>query len=363
MTSLFWLSLRNLARQKWLALILAMSISIPLMSYLVLNAVESEMNRRYNHLSQAFLVVEQGGSFGEFYGSRLPGSTADLLRARGASFVETEIRTITGTTAQDALLLRGVTLQTYRVTEPFQLKAGRALEVGGPPRRVMVGERLAQDRSVAPGAFLSLRGREFEVQAVFSTGTYSDYEAWIALEDAQQLLGWEQDVSIFIIPAGESLRAGDVLPGGMQVVRKGEGGTNLVAEFRQLFELLTLIALTLGIAAAVNLAIALWRLAWQQRRELAILQSVGFSRRSLAVYLGGQGAAVTLAGFVLGVGEGGLVTAFTRLQSTGIAIQPGLDGQTIGLCFAYALAVLLLSTAAPVAWLARLNLAGLLRAE
>lgn len=363
MAALLWLSLRNLARQKWLALILALSISIPLMSYLVLNAIQSEMNRRYNHLSQAFLVVEQGGSFGEFYGSRLPMQTGQLLRARGASLVEPEIRTITGTSGQDAILLRGIPLETYRTVESFQLTAGRALAAGDPPRSVMVGERLAQERGVYPGTVLSIRGRDFQVQALFSTGTYSDYEAWISLSDAQQLLGWEEDVSIFVIPAGETLQAGDLLPDGMTVIRKGEGGTNLIAEFRQLFDLLHLLAITLGVAAAANLAIALWRLAWQQRRDLAILQSVGFSRRSLALYLGGQSAAVTLGGFVLGVGEGALFTAYTRLQSTGISVQPSLDAATILLCLGYALAVYLLSTFAPVAWLARLNLAGLLRAE
>ena len=360
---LLWLSLRNLARQKWLALILPLSISIPLMSYLVLTAARSELSRRYEGLSQAWLVVQQGGSMGEFYGSRLPQATADLLRARGASLVNAEIRTVTGTTPQDMVLLRGVTPNLYALAEPFTLLAGRPLASGDPPRRVMVGQRLAQERGAAPGGSLLIRGRAFEVQAVFATGTYCDYEAWIALADAQELLGWEGEVSIFLVPAGEGLRAGERLPGGVAVAPKGESGTNLVAEFGQFFGFLELIAVILGIAAAVNLGNLLWRMAWQQRRELAILKAVGFTRGALALYLGGQGAAVSLAGYLLGVGEGGLVLAFTRLQTAGIALQPSLEAGTLLACAGYALGVLALSTALPAAWLMRLNLANLLRDE
>ncbi len=363
MLSLIWLSLRNLARQKWLAVILALSVSIPLMCFLVLNGARSELNRRYDHLSQTFLVVEQGGSMGEFYGSRLPQTTEALLKVHGASLVEPEIRTATGTTPEDVILLRGISLEYYQQVEPFQVTAGRPLEPGDPARRVMVGERLAEGRGAFPGSVFLIRGREYQVQCIFSTGTYSDYEAWIALDDAQELLGWDQEVSIFIIPAHESLQAGDVLPGGIAVAQKGESGTNLVAEFRQFFELLGLIAITLGISAAVNLAISLWRLAWRQRRELAILQVVGFTRRSLALYLGGQGAAVTLVGFVMGVVEGVLVAAFTQLQTAWVAIQPSLDASTILLSMEYTLGVLVLSTVLPVVWLSRLNLANLLQSE
>ena len=363
MASLFWLSLRNLGRQPFLSLILALSVSIPLMSYLVLNGTRSELNQRYDHLSQTFLVVEQGGSMGEFYGSRLPQTTESLLKARGASLVEPEIRTVTGATPEDVILLRGITLDTYQQVEPFQVTAGKSLEPGDPHRRVMVGERLAQERDAYLGGVLFIRGREFQVQCVFSTGTYSDFEAWIALGDAQELLGWDNEVSIFIIPSHESLQAGDILPGGIAVAQKGESGTNLVAEFRQFFELLGLIAATLGISAAVNLTIALWRLAWRQRRELAILQAVGFTRRSLVLYLGGQGAVVTLAGFLMGVLEGALLTAFTRLQTAGIAIHPSLNGTTILLSMEYALVVMVLSTVLPIVWLSRLNLATMIRFE
>ena len=67
--------------------------------------------------------------------------------------------------------------------------------------------------------------------------------------------------------------------------------------------------------------------------------------------------------FLFGVGEGVVVNAFTHLHTSGITINPSLDLRTILLCLVYALGVLLVSTALPVGWLARLNLVELLRAE
>lgn len=357
------LCLRHLRLHKGLVLILSLSVSIPLMCYLVLNGAVKEITARYGDLSQAFLVVEEAGSTGEFFGSRLPAQTAASLLAGGASLVVPEIRTVTGTKPEDMLLLRGVTLEAYLDIEPIRLLAGRPLEPNNQPRRVMVGERLARDRGAYPGSVLSIRGRDFEVQAVFSTGTYSDYEAWISLQDAQQLLGWSDEVSIFIIPAGEMLKAGDLLPGGAVVIQKGESGTNLVAEFRDLFNVLEWLAVLVGLSSAVTLANTLWRMAWQQRRQLAVLQAVGFKRRSLMLYLVGQGVFIVVLGFALGLVESVLVSHFSRIQTTGMAFRPSIDGRSILLSMAFALGVLVLSTALPVAWLARLNLAGLLRSE
>jgi len=359
---LLWVALRNLLRHQWLGAVLALSISIPLMAFLVLNAMQADLNRRFDHLSQTFLVVQQGGATGEFHGSRLPLELSQVLRALGASQVVPEIRTVTGTRVEDMVLLRGITLENYQQIDRFQLLAGRPLQPGDPPRRVMLGTNLAQKRQVATGETILLRGREFEVQAVFSTGTFSDYQAWISLSDAQQLLGWE-DVSIYIIPAGESLRPGDTLPDGVVVTQMGESGVNLVSEFRQFFEIFGLLSVVLGISAAVNLGVALWRMAWQARREFAILQAVGFTRRALALYLGVQGAAITLLGFGFGVLEAWLVMRYAHLNNAWITIQPELDIGIIILALLYALGVLVTSTILPVGWLARLNLVTLMRAE
>jgi ABC-type antimicrobial peptide transport system permease subunit len=90
---------------------------------------------------------------------------------------------------------------------------------------------------------------------------------------------------------------------------------------------------------------------------------VGFTRRALALYLGLQGAAITLLGFVFGVLEAWGVTNFSHLNNAWITIKPTLDARILGLALLYTLGVLVTSTILPVGWLARLNLVELMRAE
>ena len=73
---------------------------------------------------------------------------------------------------------------------------------------------------------------------------------------------------------------------------------------------------------AVALASLLWRLAWLQRRELAILRSIGFKKGSLAGYLFVQGSVITLVGFSLGaLGAVGL-GELSAIKTAGI-LDPG----------------------------------------
>lgn len=353
----------DLLHQRRLGLVLALSISVSLMGYLLLNGYQTDLNNRYNWVQPTYLIAQQSGTTGEFYGSRLKPSLAADLSERGASRVVPEIRTVTGTTMDNAVLLRGIVPDRYEQIEPYRILSGRPLRSDDLPRLAMVGVKLAQERDALPGGTIEVRGRTFGVVAVFETGIYSDYEVWMSLRDAQELLGWGDEVSIFVIPAGEQLQPGDTLPGRVSISQKGENGTNLVKEFQPLFSLLNLIAVTLGIAAAIALANSLWRMAWLRRRELAILQSIGFSKWALVFYLAVQGSGVTALGYLLGLLEAVVVGALISLRTAGVAIHAVYDWRTLWVSAGYALGILLLSTVLPAIWLARLNLAELLRAE
>jgi ABC-type lipoprotein release transport system permease subunit len=247
--------------------------------------------------------------------------------------------------------------------EEYKMVAGRPLLPGDPPRLAMIGSRLAEGRSLMPGDFISIRGRDFQVTGIFDVATYVANEAWISLEEAQALLGWGTDVSVFVIPDGETYREGDTLPGGITIVRKGESGATLLAEWKPLFRLLNLVIGALGVAAAVALASILWRLAWLQKHELAILRSIGFGKRSLAAYLFAQGGVITLLGFLLGgLGAWGL-GEWMEIATAGISIQAVFDDQVILISLVFAACMAVTGTAVPAWWLNRLNLAVLLRSE
>ena len=146
-------------------------------------------------------------------------------------------------------------------------------------------------------------------------------------------------------------------------MRKGDSGATLIAEWEPFFMLLTHITGALGLAAAVALASILWRLAWLQRRELAILRSIGFKKGSLAGYLLVQGIVITLVGFLLGaLGAVGL-GKLSAIKTAGISIQAVFDSRVILTSFIFAVLISLAGSSLPALWLNRLNLSMLLRTE
>jgi putative ABC transport system permease protein len=290
-------------------------------------------------------------------------SVGDDLRAAQVSLVVPEIHTVVGTTTENAVLLRGIPLDTYALVEEYKMVTGRPLIEGDVPRLAMIGARLAEERNLLPGDIMQIRGRDFQVVGIFDIGTYASNEVWVSLEDAQTLLGWGTDVSVYVIPNGEVYKEGDSLPGGISVVRKGDSGAVLLAEWDPFLRLLTHITTALGVAAAVALASILWRLAWLQRRELAILRSIGFGKGSLAGYLFVQGSMITLLGFLFG-GLGALgLGRLTEIKTAGISIQAVFDIKVVLASLVFAACISVAGTSVPAWWLNRFNLSALLRAE
>ena len=119
-----------------------------------------------------------------------------------------EIHTIVGTSLENAVLLKGVDLDHYAELDSFVVLAGRELRPGDSPRQAMIGSRLAERLGAGPGDTIRLRGRPFEVIGVFETGSYTENEAWVPLAGAQELLGWGQDVSLYVVAGRWPLDAG-----------------------------------------------------------------------------------------------------------------------------------------------------------
>jgi ABC-type lipoprotein release transport system permease subunit len=357
------IGLEVLRKHPRLTILMALAVAVPVLVTLELQGYQASLQVLYEETDNTFLIVQTSGSMGEFYGSRLPASLQDELLAAGASLVIPEIHTIVGTTQADAILLRGIPLADYSIVERFQMLEGRPIQPGDASRLAMIGMRLAEERNLASGDNITIRGRIFTVIGVFQADTYAGNEAWISLEDAQALLGWNDDVSVYLIPAGERFQPGDHLSGGVSIVPRGDSGAVLIAEWQPFFRLLDLVVQAMGLSVAVSLASILWRLAWLQRRELAILRSLGFGTSSLSGYLLGQGAAITLLGVLLGWLGALALGAFTRLETAGIALQPVLGVSALLYSLALALGIALFGSIIPIFWLSRFNLSALLRAE
>jgi len=357
------LGLNELRRHAKLTLVTALLLSVSALAAFILVGYREALARAFASSQRPDLVVQESNSQGEFLGSRLPAEVGQRLLAIGLTQVVPEVHAVVGTSSENAILLRGVDISQYRQIETFDLIEGAALESEMPVRSAMIGSLLAQRFGAAPGQTLRIRGRDFSVVGVFETGTYADNEAWVSLADAQALLVWGSDVSVFIVPDEGILREGETLSAGIVVARRGESGRQMSAHLTPLLDLFRMISQALGVAAALALTNVLWRLAWIRRRELAILRSVGFQQWSLIGYLAVQSAAITTLGAAGGALGTLALTPVLRLAGSGLQMEPVFTPRTIAAGLAAVGAVMIAGTILPAVWVGRMNLARLLRVE
>lgn len=337
--------------------------------YFTISSFQRGLEFDFNTILQPYLIVEEQDGLGEIYGSRIKSSTGIMLEKMGLDPVIPEIHQIVGTKVENAVLLRGISLPYYRQVIPFTILEGRYLQPGDAPRQAMVGYRLAETKKIKIGESIMLRGRSFSVVGIFKIGTYEDNEAWISLIDAQDLLGFGEDVSLYIVPDNGILMEGQLLEGGLAVVRRGANvrfmGINQGGSLIRVFDL---VARTMGIAAAVALMNILWRLAWMRRYQLAVLYTLGFGRPALIQYLLTQAAWIVSAGMLLSLLFTTIITRlFTsnllRVNLVGLTIMPRLEWHTLLTAFIWGVIVTASSIILPAVWLSRRNLAELLHAE
>ena len=357
------LGLHDLLAHRKLVLIMSLSVAIAFGMLAILEVYRTGISDKYTELSPDFLMIHEDQGLGEFYGSRLPGTLRQSLIDMGISMVVPEIHSLTGTSAVNAILIRGIDLEQYSRLEGFSILSGRRLEPGDPARSAMIGWRLAKSRDLKVDELITLRGRDFKIVGVFKNGTYMDNQAWISLDDAQTLLGWEQDVSVYIISDDGILHEGELLPGGISVSRKGDSLKYVAAQFQPILDLLHIVADVLGFATALALTNILWRLALRRRAEMAILRTVGFPTSTLIGYLLAQAGGIALLGSLLGGSFTFLFLTVVKLAVPSFTIVPRLEPQTALSGLIWVCVLTLMGTVLPAWWISHINLAQLLRSE
>ena len=357
------IGLKDLLNHRRLAMVMTLSIAFAFAMLAILEVYRTGVSDKYTETAPDLLLVHESQSLGEFYGSRLSSRVGEELEGMGIRMVIPEIRALAGSSARNAILLRGVDLDQFTRLERFSILSGRGLLPGEAPRQTMIGWRLARSRNLDVGQAIALRGRNFNIVGIFKNGTYMDNQAWIALADAQSLLGWGQDVSIYIIPDEGILNSGDLLPGGISISGKGESLQFIAAQVRPVMNMLGVVALALGIVTALALTNILWRLVWRRRREMAILRTTGFSTLSIVGYLLAQAVGITLAGIL----AGGLFTLVfvlsVSLAVPDFTIVPRLEIQAVFTSLGWIGFIMITGSAMPAWWLSHLNLAQLLHSE
>ena len=358
-----WLALRDLSVHRRQAIALGTVFAIAVTAFVALGSYRQALLRDYQPARDDQLVIQEDQSFGEFYGSRLSPDISVVLEDLGVTGAVAEIHTIVGTSLKNAVLLKGVDLEQYAALDRFVILAGRELQPGNSPRQAMLGRRLAERLEAAPGDTVQLRGRPFEVIGVFETGAYTENEAWVPLAGAQGLLGWGQDVSLYVVTDNGLLKPGDQILDGVSVARRGELWSTFPRQWEGLMALIGTVTQAIGLAAAFSLAAMLWRLAWRRRRQIAILRSLGFSRTVFAVYLAVQGASVAFAGGACGVLGALALLRWMRPTLAGVSLRPVPTADVLISTGVWLGLLTLLSVVVPVWVLGRRRVADLMNAE
>lgn len=354
------LALRDLARRWRMMLALGTMVTLTVLSVTLLHGYTHSIEVRFRS-AQPRLVVQQDSTVGEFAGSRIPAAVGDALLAAGVSEAIPEVHAVTGTSGADAMLVAGVDPDRYRDLDPYRIVSGRHLRSGESQRTAIVGVALARRSGVGVGDTLRVRGRDFLVVGVFELGTYLEDGVVVPIADAQRLLGWGSDVSLYVIPEDGPYRAGDTLPGGLLVGQRGD--VALVDEWGPLLALLTTSVWLLAAGAVAVLAVALWRLAWIHRVDLGLLRLVGLPRRALVVFLGVQAVALVAvsaaAGLVLAV------ALAPRMARTTLAVTtaPVIDDWVLTRAAGDAMLIVVVALAVPLVAVARRSVSTLVRRD
>ena len=229
----------------------------------------------------------------------------------------------------EGVLVRGMRMEDLRANKTINenIKSGDMRSITPGSDRVAIGSRLAEELGAYPGNEISLispEGRStvvgtvprivsYTVGAVFEVGIYDYDKAFVIMpmQDAQSLLMLGDQVGMIEIQSTNPDKVGEILAPLQPYVR----GRGIIVDWRQmnsaLFEALEVeriamfVVLSLIVLVAVfNILSSLIMLVRAKTRDIAILRTMGASRRGMmkifvtvGVTIGSLGI---LAGLILG---------------------------------------------------------------
>ncbi|MGI8706249.1 MAG: lipoprotein-releasing ABC transporter permease subunit [Sphingomicrobium sp.] len=237
----------------------------------------------------------------------------------------------------EGVLVRGMRLEDIRDNPVIagNVKSGDLRLVAPDSGRVAIGSRLAEALGAYPGSQVSLispEGRStvvgtvprivtYTVGAVFEVGIYDYDNAFVVMpmEDAQTLLLMGDNVTTIEVQVTNPDRVGQILEP-LQPIVQGRG---IIVDWRQmnsaLFEALEIervamfVVLSLIVLVAVfNILSSLIMLVRAKTRDIAILRTMGASRRGMMKVFVTVGVTIGSLGIVLGLIIGAVFLFFRQ---------------------------------------------------
>jgi lipoprotein-releasing system permease protein len=248
----------------------------------------------------------------------------------------------------EGVLVRGMRMEDIRANRTLNANvlAGDIRSVTPGSGKVAVGSRLAETLGLYPGGQITLwnpEGRStvvgtvprevtYTVGAVFEIGVYDYDKAFVILpmQDAQQLLLMGDQVGMIEVQTTNPDRVQEILA----PLRKQVQGRAVITDWRQmnsaLFEALEVervamfVVLSLIVLVAVfNILSSLIMLVRAKTRDIAILRTMGASRRGMMKVFVTVGVTIGTLGIVLGIILGTIFLFFRQSVVNGIQTVTG----------------------------------------
>ncbi len=338
--------------EAFIALVASISIGVVMLSVAMLVIVMSVMNGFRGELLDK-IVGLNGHAIVQAYGGKLTDWEDALIQVQETPEVveatplieRPTVASFNGVTA--AIFLRGqVDKDIAALEEKVLMGSVQSLLADG--RRVAIGSRLAQNIGARVGdtiTVINVDGRPtpfgtqirrvgYEVAAIFEVGIYDFDEKFVvmSMENAQTLFLMDGAIGQIEVTVSDADRVGEIL----QPVKEALANKAVVADWKTinsaLFEALQVERAAMGFAlsfmvlvAAFNILSSLVMLVRAKTRDIAIMRTMGATRRSLLKIFVTTGTTIGAIGTVAGLILGAVVLYFRESIVAGIAALTGQE--------------------------------------
>jgi lipoprotein-releasing system permease protein len=338
--------------EAFIALVAGISVGVVMLSVAMLVIVMSVMNGFRAELLDK-IVGLNGHAIVQAYGGRLDNwesVLANVERTPGvveaSPLIEQPLLTSFGGRVE-AVFVRGQTDQDIAALGPkvVQGDIGTLQDGSG---RVAIGMRLAQNIGARVGDTItiinpqgrttpfgtSIRQIGYEVGAIFEVGIYDYDEKFVVLpiEDAQTLLLMGDQIGMIEVTVDDPDRVGEILApvadklAGQVVIADWKTINSALFEALQVERVAMFFALSfMVLVAAFNILSSLVMLVRAKTRDIAIMRTMGATRRSLTKIFVTTGTTIGAIGTIAGLLLGAVVLFFREQIVSFIAFTTGQE--------------------------------------
>ncbi len=335
-----------------IALVAGISITVVMLSVAMLVIVMSVMNGFRAELIDRITSLN-GHAVVQAYGGRLENweQVLEEVRAtpgvtRASPLIEQPLAaTYNGRT--EVVFVRGNTVEDIGRLEE-NLVAGNLDTLDTEGRNVAIGSRLQKNLGIRLGETLTVfnpQGRStpfgtvprqvgYTVTAVFEVGLYDFDERYVVMPipKAQELLLTGDSVGMIEVQTEDPERVNEILApiaerlSGRAIVTDWQSMNSALFEALQVERVAMFFALSIIVlVAAFNILSSLVMLVRSKTRDIAIIRTMGATRRSLMKIFVTTGSVIGVIGTAAGLGLGFLVLFFRNGIVTGLSTVFGLE--------------------------------------